>query len=250
MLHNWHNEAFFRTLNPLVSVDIVSDILEEYMRFRNITPSREQREYIIKFTVEELRSNAYAYAKPCLIRWALRKYDDPRNNNLSAGVIFEYIRLGYKSHEYQQIVHAYLEAQDNQVEEKSLSTRNLEAMEDAWAKCVASVKADKANLNDWFWASGYRYLALVLKYRPEQSIIDRCQEQAYKQTFDEWKRDANNMRLRGQHDDAKEMLRELENKNFANGDAVTNLRRKLVALDYISKNLSELTGALKQTATA
>ena len=250
MLNNWPNELFIREYDQAAANSIIVGIMAEYLTFRNITPTKEQREYIIRLLIEELRSNAYAYAKPCMIRWALRRYDDPRNNNLSAGVIFEYIRLGYKSHEYQQIIHAYLEAQDNQVEEKSLSTRNLEAMEDAWAKCVASVKADKANLNDWFWASGYRYLALVLKYRPEQSIIDRCQEQAYKQTFDEWKRDANNMRLRGQHDDAKEMLRELENKNFANGDAVTNLRRKLVALDYIRKNLSELTGTMKQTAKA
>lgn len=232
-LSNWHNELFFREYEFADANKIIVGCVAEYLYYRNITPTKEQREYIIRFLVDEMRSNKFAYAKPCLVRWSLRKYDDPRNNNLSAGVLFEYIRMGYRSHEYQQLVYAYLESKTNQLEEKPLSSMNAQAMADAWDKCVESVRSGQVNLDDWFWVLGYRHLARELKYRPDQAIIDRCQEKAQRRAYDLRKNEAEDLSLKGKHDQARSIIREMEDKSFANGDAVANLRRKYVALEYI-----------------
>ena len=232
-MDSWHSEKFIHELTDKEINIFMVAVITDFMAWMNIVAPANQREYIVRELITEFCNKRYALIKPCLIRYALKKYSDPRNNNVSAGILTEYIKSGYRSHEYQGIINDWQNKQTNQLPAESVTAKNLEAMEQAWAKCIESVKSNSVNLNDWFWVLGYKYLANVLKYRPEQSIIDSAQCEAIKLAYADKKRESEELILSGRSDQARMSNRELEDQAFANGDKVTNYRRKLIAVDYI-----------------
>lgn len=230
-LNTWDREKFFREYSADEVKQIIAGILFEYLNYRNIVPAESQTFFMTDFLINHV--SLYPLYKPCLLRWSFEKFNDPKNSNISASLLVDMIKSGYRSHEYQGIINDWQNKQTNQIPAESVTTKNLEAMEQAWAKCIESVKSDSVNLNDWFWILGYKYLANVLKYRPEQSIIDSAQCEAIKLAYADKKRESEELILSGRSDQARMSNRELEDQAFANGDKVANYRRKLIAVDYI-----------------
>ncbi|HNB31676.1 MAG TPA: hypothetical protein PK931_11585 [Saprospiraceae bacterium] len=124
--------------------------------------------------------------------------------------------------------------------QESVTAKNLEAMAQAWVKCYESVKADNVNLNDWFWVLGYRYLARVLKFVPDEKTQASAQAEAIKLAYADKKREGEEFILAGRSDQARQSVRELEDEAFANGDKVANYRRKLIAVEYLKNNLHSI----------
>ena len=239
-LSNWDKEKFFRDYTQEETRQIIAGILFEYFNFRNIVPGDSQMVYITNFLIEQVRSASAGLYKPCLLRWSFDRFTDSRNNNISAAILHEMIKDGFRSQEYTEILNRWQEEQTNQLPQESVTAKNLEAMAQAWVKCYESVKADNVNLNDWFWVLGYRYLARVLKFVPDEKTQASAQAEAIKLAYADKKREGEEFILAGRSDQARQSVRELEDEAFANGDKVANYRRKLIAVEYLKNNLHSI----------
>lgn len=232
-LKNWHKELFIREYEQNVINEMIVDIVGKYFAYRNITPAPDQQKYIVTFLIGELTKRSFPYAKPCMIAWAFRKYDDIRNNNISAGVLYEYIRLAYNNEEYKAICKKWLDSQDNLLPERSVEARNQEAMMHAWEECVESVRTNNINYNSGNWYLAYRHLAKILKYHPNEGLIKEFRSIAVSRIRIEKKTEIDRLTLTGYRSQAKAERDKLNIENFMDTDAVTMMTRKLLVENYI-----------------
>lgn len=206
------------------------------MAKRNIQNDQNQFQVIIKTVLEWCDRSGNGYVKPCFLRWALSEFHDVRNNNVSASILIEYLKMGYKHDKHRQIVFKWEQAQEaSRVPEKPVSILNAESRESSWAVISEMVKSGNVDYSHPLWLNAIKYLANDLKFSAEKKYIEKMHEKAKNiYTFDL-------ERQRGQTESKTEIqeIGRILDKVKAGGqsEGLDMLRRKLIVEDFIKKGL-------------
>lgn len=231
-IRQWAEEPFLKSLEQAQKIDIISVIISEYLAKRNINNDEKQFEVIVRTILEWVDRPGNAYAKPCFLRWALSTFHDIRNNNISAFILVEYLKIGYKHEKHREIVFAYEQAKEaERIPEKAISVLNAEAREKAWNNIKAMVISGKTDYDHPDWHNAIMYAWKDLDFKPEKKYIEKfgqiakniylCKVQAMKGQSDS----------KTEIQELSRIIGKIESGNEVEG--VTMMRRKLLIEDFI-----------------
>jgi len=216
-------------------IHLIRSVIEEYFLKRNIVNNKQQFDVIITTIHEWATRPGNGYVKPCFLKWALETFTDVRNNNLSAMILVEYLKLGYKHEFHRNIVMKYEAAMEaNRIPEKPLSVLNVEARKLAWDKIVEMVKSGQIDYSSTWWVNAAAYLAKDLGFAPEKKYIEKMHEKAKSIYICDLKR---SKELSESKTEISEISRIIEKvTSGGESEGLTMLRRKLIVEDYIRSN--------------
>ena len=184
------------------------------------------------------------YLKLCTIKFALKKFTDENNQNISAAIILAMIKKAYQTEAHKAILKRWdLEDQQNRLApltDMQKEELNKKARLDSWNKCIELCKNGQ-NIEDPNWINAIKYLSKDLAYQPEKKLIEHFDSIAKSIIFAKVEQDKTDVtKSRDQH---KASLKEsllIAANNIEGSDIesrITLLRRKLICKEYILKNL-------------
>lgn len=240
----WKQEPLLREVEINKRIDIITGIISRYLAYRNISNSPEQQAIISNaINIELIRM---PYLKKITVRWALHKFTDMANSNISAALIIDYLRKGYNHELHKEILKQWHKDEvDNRIPEITDSAKeekNKEARKLAFDLATESVKNNLVNLDDWFWKNTYLYLAKDLEFRPDQEILDRFEKMAIEMIEKEIKAELANPDLnRDKRSKSTKHLSELLTleKDPELKSRIDLLRKKLITMDFITREYSK-----------
>jgi hypothetical protein len=232
----WAQEPFLKSLTQNQKVEIISMVIAEYLAKRNIQNDDKQFQVILSTVLEWCDRPGNGYVKPCFLRWALATFHDVRNNNISAFILVEYLRLGYKHETHRNIVMQWEQAQEaSRIPEKPVSVLNAESRELAWNKIREMVLSGQIDYSSPWWLNAIKYLANDLNFKAEKKYIEKMHEKAKNiYIFD--------LEKQRQQTESKTEIQEIGRildkvKSGGQSEGLDLLRRKLIVEEFIKNQI-------------
>lgn len=236
----WNSEPFLREIELSKRSDLLIEMIVGYAKWRNILIDGKRIGETVDFILEEIIN--IPYLKLCTIKFALKKFTDENNQNISAAIILAMIKKAYQTEAHKAILKRWdQEDQQNRLAPLSDMQKeelNKKARLESWTWCCENLENTFDNPH---WLNAVKYLHKDLQYQPEKKFIDHYTNKAESIIFAEVQANKQNTSL--SRDDHKIALKELlliESRNIHGSDLesrIINLRRKLICKEYILKNV-------------
>lgn len=238
----WNSEPFLREIEFSKRSDLLIDTIGRYAKWRNILIDGIRLNEIIEFILDEIIN--IPNLKLCTIKWAITKFTDVNNQNISASIIMDMVKKGYQTELHRSILKRWdLEDQQNRLAPLSDMQKdelNKKARLDSWNKCIELCKNGQ-NIEDPNWINAIKYLSKDLAYQPEKKLVQHFEDVAKSIIFAKVEQDKSDVtKSRDQH---KASLKEsllIAANNIEGSDIESRiilLRRKLICKEYILKNV-------------
>lgn len=238
----WNSEPFLREIELSKRSALLIEVIAKYAKFRNILIDGKRLNEIVDFILDEIIN--IPFLKLYTIRYALTKFTDENNQNISAAIIMAMIKKAYQTETHKAILKRWdVEDQPNRLAsltDMQKDELNKKARLDSWNKCIELCKNGQ-NMEDPNWINAIKYLYKDLAYQPEKKLIDHFENVAKSIIFAKVEHDkADITKSRDQH---KASLKEsllIAANNIEGSDIesrIVLLRRKLICKEYILKNV-------------
>lgn len=239
----WLNEPFLREMELQKRELRILEIIDGYLRYRNIVSTDTKKAEIVEFIVSETINNPFL--KAYTIRWALYKYTDLKNQNVSAAHVMDMIKKGMSNEVHKAIVKRWddedqasriPQMSESQKEEKKKADRLI-----AWNIVVDLVKSGDSQFHNSNWIPAIKHLAFGIKYLPDELTQEHFNETAKEIVFRQIEDDKQNPSQ--SKDDRTKTLKDLVliAANQIQGtdieSRINNLRQRMICENYIKENL-------------
>lgn len=242
---DWNNDLFVRSIPKDKRIISTLEIIDKYLRFRNIIQDDLQKAVIVNAIVDE--AFYMPYLKFYTVRWSLHKYTDVNLHNISAAIILDMIKKGYSSKEQKDIMNQWIKDQEKATNllpdqnQETIEEKNRQARLSDFEKCVDHVNNNQVDFNKGCWKNGIQYLIKDIKLILTKEEIERYNDIAMNQVYGIYKAmqtDINASREVRQR--AMIVSSDLLDKKITDEEIrneVIALRQKLVLKDYIESML-------------
>lgn len=239
----WASEPFLRTFELQEREMRILSILDKYLRFRNIVSTETRKAEMVDFIVSEMIN--IPYLKEYTIRWALHKFTDEKNQNVSAAIILAMIRKAVASEDHKAILKRWdNEDQASRIPQMSESQKEEKKKADrlfAWNIIVDLVKSGDSQFHNSNWIPAIKHLAFGIKYMPDELTHEHFNETAkeivFKQIEDEKQNPSQSKD--GRTKTLKDLVLIASNKIQGTDieSRINNLRQRLICENYIKEKL-------------
>lgn len=239
----WISEPFLREIELGKRLTTLTKLVHDYCNFRNIEVKEASKIAIVEYIIENQIHTPYL--KLCTIKWALDKFTDPTNHNISAFIVFDMIKKAYQNDLHRSIIKRWdtedeakriPQMTESQKEEKKKADRLF-----AWNIIVDLVKSGDSQFQNSNWIPAIKHLAFGIKYLPDELTQEHFNETAKDIVFAQIEADKQNPSL--SKDDRTKTLKDLvliaANKIQGTDieSRINNLRQRLICEDYIKNNV-------------
>lgn len=238
----WNSEPFLREVEMGKRLTLLTKVIYDYALNRNIEVKDASKIAIVEYIIEN--QIHVPFLKLCTIKWALDKFTDPTNHNISAFIVFDLIKKAYQNEAHKAILKQWdiLDQQNRlaPLSDMQKDELNKKARLDSWNKCIELCKNGQ-NIEDPNWINAIKYLSKDLAYQPEKKLVQHFEDVAKSIIFAKVEQDKSDVtKSRDQHKvSLKESLLIAAN-NIEGSDIESRiilLRRKLICKEYILKNV-------------
>lgn len=228
----WNEDKFLNDLSDEDRIYEINSVLAEYYSLRNISCDQSQKKVISKEIFQWSKLPGNKHLKPSFMIWALRKYSDLSNSNISALQVLEWLRRGVSDDLYRKVYFDYLDSKA--LPRASNDVKNEESRMLAYQKIKEMVLNGKIDYDSGWWIPAINYLAKDLKYMPEKNIIEKYQDIAKKTYLCKVNEDLTFETSNSVRAELNRIKQKIESTGESEGVKV--LRRKLILENYIKTN--------------
>ena len=238
----WINEPFLRDLETPKKSLLLIEAISKYAKFRNILIEAKRIVETVDFLLEEIEK--IHLLKLYTINYALKKFTDENNQNISAAIILAMIKKAYQTEAHREILKRWDQEEEKNrlapLDEMQKEQLNKIARWDSWNVCIELCKNGN-DLDNPNWINAIKCLSKDFQYKPDKELIEHFDNIAKGIIFAKVEQDkADVTKSRDQHKvSLKESLLIAAN-NIEGSDIesrITLLRRKLICKEYILKNV-------------
>lgn len=233
----WNSEPFLREIELSKRSALLIEVIAKYAKFRNILIDGKRLNETVDFILDEIIN--IPFLKLYTIRYALTKFTDENNQNISAAIILAMIKKAYQTEAHKAILKRWdVEDQSNRLaplNDMQKEELNKKARFDSFQIISNDPNLSFDNPN---WLNAIKYLAKDMDYKPDPKQVERFHKIARDVIFEKLDKDKTDVTL--SRDDHKKTLKELAQMvaDQIEGSEVegriVNLRRKLILQEYIN----------------